>query len=245
MRSIPFLNGRYPVRTVYTEKGDWQEPSVWPDRTAREALLRAHLGVPLRRVVYARETHSANIRIVSGGQGAGGSVPRGGYDALVTDAPGVLLCILTADCLPLFLYDPVKHTAAIAHCGWRGIAGGIASGTVRELAGRFGTDPADLVAAVGPAICGNCYEVGGELIGAFSRRFSPETVGELFRPRKDGKYLLDLRKAVAAELLGAGLRPEQIFDTGICTYETESLASARRDGRPEPSEEILSGIVLL
>ena len=107
------------------------------------------------------------------------------------------------------------------------------------------SSPENILAAFGPGICGDCYEVGGELIRAFSARFSREELGELFRPKENGKYLLDLRQAIVTELIEAGAEFSNIFDTGICSYESESFASRRRDGRSIPCRQTLSGIVLL
>ena len=215
-------------------------------------MLEDYLHIPLKQVFYARETHSGNVLVVddehSGSlamtEEAGILGPAGGQDALVTATPGILLCIWTADCLPLFLYDTEGHVAAIAHCGWRSICNGIVSGTVDVMVGRFHANPGDIVAAFGPGICANCYEVRSDLIEAFSKRFPADEIGEFFVAACNGEYHLDLRKAVAFELARMGVRLENLFDAGICSYETEGYSSYRRDGDSEPSKQTLSGIVL-
>ena len=254
MRSISFLDGRYPVKTIITDRQDWQSHAGWQVDVFRKNIIEDHLHTPLKRVIYARETHSGSVFSVSDNDGSGTLEavseelrigPAGGFDAVVTAVPGLLLCVWTADCIPLFLYDTEKHAAAIAHCGWRGICGGIAENTLKVMWQRFGSSPENILAAFGPGICADCYEVGSDLIEAFSSRFSRKELGELFRPKENGKCLLDLRKAVAFILLREGLRPDRIHDTGICSYESENFASYRRNGPSEASRQTLSGIVLL
>ena len=107
------------------------------------------------------------------------------------------------------------------------------------------TDSVDcVIAAFGPGICGNCYEVGDELTVAFSQRFSPDEVSGLFAPKANGKFLLDLRKAVSLELCRMGVELENIHDVGICSYESEAYSSYRRNGPSEFGRQTLSGIVL-
>ena len=251
MNSIPFLDDRYPVRTVYTDSDDWRRHAGWRHRDARNTALRDYLRMPLEQVVYAPEMHSGNVCAVSGDgcfiEEAGDAdvlESSGGCDALVTAAPKVLLCIWTADCLPLFLYDPEKNVAAMAHCGWRSICSGIVPNTLDVMAARFGTDPENAIAAFGPAICGNCYEVGEELIEAFSNRFPADERSGLFAPKGDGKYLLDLRKAVLVELARKGVQADKVHDVGICCYESEAYSSYRRNGPSEIGRQTLSGIML-
>ena len=243
MRSLPCLDDRCPVISFYTDNSDWQSSEGWQDTAVRNAMLQDRLQLPLKRVVYAHETHSGSVLAVSGDSTDLG--PSGGYDAMVTAEPGVLLCIWTADCPPLFLCDPEKRVAAIAHCGWRGICRGIVSNTVAEMTDRFGVKPEDIVAAFGPGICSECYEVGEDLTAAFSNCFSPPEITALFRAKQNGKYLLDLKKAITFELLRTGILPGNIHDSGICSYESEEYASYRRNGRTVTSRQTLSGIVLV
>ena len=144
----------------------------------------------------------------------------------------------------MFLYDPEENVVGIAHCGWRSICSGIVSNAVDAMAALFGTSPENTVAAFGPAICGKCYEVGDELIEAFSNRFPADEQDGLFAPKGNGKHLLDLRKAVSSELVRRGLQPEKIRDVGICSYESEDYSSYRRNGPSEIGRQTLSGIVL-
>ena len=197
MQSITYIDDRCPARTVYSDKADLQKNEGWQLSDTRKSLLQTFLGTPLRRVFYICQVHSGNVLAISDGKDGdfditgekAGIGPSDGYDAMVTDVPGALLCIWTADCLPLFLCDPVRRVASVAHCGWRGICNGVVRNTVRVMTDRFGADPEHITAALGPAICGKCYEVGGELKEDFSRYFSGDEISQLFYPKKNGKYL--------------------------------------------------------
>ncbi len=253
MNSIEFLDDRYPVRTVYTANVDWQEHANWHHCDARDAVLRDYLSVPLKRILYAAETHSGNVLAVSGENESSQKIVEEtgdlglsrGCDALITAVPGVLLCIWTADCLPLFLYEPDKNVVAVAHCSWRSICSGIVNNTVGMMVERYGANPGSIVAAFGPGICGRCYEVGDELVEVFSERFSADELDILFAPKGNGKYLLDLRKAIALELSHKDVELEKIHDVGICSYESEAYPSYRRNGPSEFGRMTLSGVVLI
>jgi len=252
MKHISSFDEAYPVKTFFTDRDDCRPDSGWNDAGTRNGILAAALRVPVDRVFYARETHSGSVFAVTKEHPDGrialseeslhlGSA--GGYDALVTDMPGILLCIWTADCLPLYLYDPERQLAAIAHCGWRGICENIVGNTV-EVMKRLGGESKQMLAAFGPCICGKCYEVSEDLRLRYREIFSAEEIKELFVPRQNGKYVFDLRGAAAMKLLQSGVSRDRIHDTGLCSYESAQYASYRRDGSSEPFRQTLSGIVL-
>ena len=139
-------------------------------------------------------------------------------DALITDTPGVALFATYADCYPIVLWDPEHHAAGLAHAGWRGTEADVAAETVRAMAREFGSEPAHIRAGIGPGICGRCYEVGEDVAGRFDQRF--------VRDGKDGKYLLDLAAANEAQLVEQGVG--QVYTMNLCTKETSSLPSHRR-----------------
>jgi YfiH family protein len=146
-------------------------------------------------------------------------------DAALATAPGLLLGIATADCLPVLLVDPVRRAVAAAHAGWRGTAGRIAVHAVEALLAA-GSRPGDLLAALGPGIGPCCYEVGPEVRTAFG----PD--GErFFRPGPRGRPHLDVPGANARQLEESGLRPERVHRVGHCTSCRGDLYhSYRRDG---------------
>src|SRR5260221_10418530 len=146
-------------------------------------------------------------------------------DAAVAPTSGLLLGIETADCLPVLLVDPKRRVVAAAHAGWRGTAARIAAGAVGALV-ALGSEPSDLLAALGPSIGPCCYEVGDELREAFG----PD--GEsFFRPGPRGRPHLDVRRANLRQLLEAGLRPDRVHQVEECTSCRPDLYhSYRRDG---------------
>ena len=147
-------------------------------------------------------------------------------DASVAAAPGLLLGIKTADCLPVLLVDPKRRLVAAAHAGWRGTAKGVARRTVEALAAR-GSRPEDLVAALGPGIGSCCYEVGEEVRAAFGPDGSA-----FFRPGPNGRPHLDVRAANVRQLVEAGLRAEAIHHLAECTRcRADLYPSYRRDGK--------------
>jgi purine-nucleoside/S-methyl-5'-thioadenosine phosphorylase / adenosine deaminase len=146
-------------------------------------------------------------------------------DAALAEDPGLLLGIETADCLPLLIVDPRRRVAAAAHAGWRGTAQGVASVAARALIDS-GSDPAHLVAALGPAAGPCCYEVGEEVRDAFGAGAEG-----FFRPGPRGRPHLDVPAANRAQLLAAGLRAEAIHRVDECTLcQPDLYHSYRREG---------------
>jgi hypothetical protein len=171
-------------------------------------------------------------------------------DASITNAPNLLLGIQTADCVPILLLDPKQRAVAAVHAGWRGTLQRIVEKTIGRMKMEFKTDPSDILAAVGPAIGGCCYEVGTEVAASFHSQFAdaPEWFDELrtgdepnplqwlnqFPPGHQPppkNVRLDLRRANRAQLLTAGLRPQNIFVSDLCTAcRPDLLFSYRKQG---------------
>jgi len=173
----------------------------------------AHFGHP--SLAELDQEHGAEVAVV-GGPG------RYRGDALVTDTPGLLLGVSAADCYPLLLEDPASKAVAAAHAGWRGVAAGVVENVVAALARLGGGAPEGFVAALGPGICGRCYQVGPEVVAAVgAENGRPD-------PAAPGRFRLDLRAAIAARLRGLGLN--RIWVSDRCTYEDPELFSYRRQG---------------
>lgn len=253
MHSIPFLDEHYPVRTICADNTDLQRYNCLRTRSDVRAALDDYLNMPLKRVVTAHQARSGNVLAIFGMRAGGAGVLLGGthavpgnkYDAIVTSVPGVLMHVWAADCLPLFLYDPTEHVAAIAHGGWQSLCNGIVANTMAVMTSCFDVRPEHVVAAFGPTICQRCCEVDEGLVDAFSERFSADELADIFGMGQRGKRLLSLRKAVMYELLRTGIRQERCYDTGICTYESEAYSSYRRDGLVGLDRQMIFGIVLL
>lgn len=138
-------------------------------------------------------------------------------DGMITDEPGVVLATFYADCVPLYFVDPVHRAIGLSHSGWRGTVHKMGQVTLDAMHERFGTEAKDVIAAVGPSICQDCYEVSGDVIEEFRAAF-PETLHEkLFYRKPDGKYQLNLWEANHQILLAAGVPEKQIHLPNLCT----------------------------
>ncbi len=165
-----------------------------------------------------------------------------GVDALITNIPGYCLCVSTADCDPVLLYDPVNKAIGIAHAGWRGTVAKIVKQTLDLMEQTYNTDANDVIAAIGPSISMEAFEVGDEVYDAFQKIGYDMT--KITSWNEDThKYHVDLWEANRMQLTSAGVLPENIEISGICTYEQhDRFFSARRLGTK--SGRILSGIML-
>lgn len=198
-------------------------------------------------LITPHQTHGTNVLLVDASflnlSSSDKSERLYGFDASITREKGVFLCVTTADCVPILLFDPVNEAIGAVHAGWRGTAGRIVEKTIREMMKNFGTSPRDLFAAIGPAIGVANYEVGCEVEELFrdngfrldhkvSRR-NPETC----------KLHIDLKEINRQELIATGISPEQIEKTGFCTFKNSRLFfSARR--QTVHSGRMLSAIML-
>lgn len=186
------------------------------------------LGTDTEHMVASRQTHTTNIHTVTQkdcGNGIGRASAYEDIDGLATDIPGIALVTFYADCVPLYFVDPVHRAIGLAHSGWRGTVAEMGACMVRFMQERFHSRPEDLVAAIGPSICVDCYEVSEEVAEQFRGRF-PEEV--LQKGKAPGKYQLDLWQANRSILLNAGVLPEHIAVTDVCTcHNPEYLFSHR------------------
>lgn len=192
------------------------------------------IGFSEKDLVFSMQTHTVNVRRV-GKEDCGRGLERPvGYrdvDGLVTNEPGVVLATFYADCVPLFFVDPVRRCIGLSHSGWRGTVGKIGKETVEMMAREFGSDPEDILAAVGPSICQECYEVSEEVIGLFRENFAENLWPKLFYRKDNGHYQLNLWEANRLIFQEAGILPEHITVTDICTAcNPELLFSHRASG---------------
>ena len=189
------------------------------------------LGVRCEDMVLSQQTHTTNIRIVTDEDRGKGITRERDYtdiDGLITNVPGICLVTTYADCVPLYFLDPVKKVIALSHSGWRGTVGKIGKKTVELMHDNFGSDPADILAAVGPSVCQDCYEVSADVIDRFKEVFDRSVWDELFYGKPDGKYQLDLWKANEKIFLEAGIRKEHIAVTNVCTHCNSGLLYSHR-----------------
>ncbi len=224
----------------------------WDDRERvianRKKFLSA-IGAREMPLVTLRQFHSDVIHVAVGPQA---EAPHA--DALITSTPGLLLGVQTADCVPILLADIKHHVVAAIHAGWRGTLARIAVKTLGRMRMEFGTRTGDVVAALGPAIGGGCYEVGPEVAQAFATQFPPaaDWFDGPFEQLAHGeeplwlpwltmmppghvppppRVQLDLRAANRWQLIDAGVPEKQIGVSDLCTAcRTDLLFSYRREG---------------
>lgn len=189
------------------------------------------VGYDTQELVLTDQVHSTNILAVGKGDcGEGLQAERTirETDGLMTNEKGVILMTFFADCVPLLFYDPVRQVVGNVHSGWRGTAGKIGRRLVEAMKEEYGSQPEDIRAVVGPSICRSCYEVDREVIGKFNEVFDPKFRDELYDEKPNGHFQLDLWAANRIILEEAGLKPEHICVSGVCTYEhPEELFSHR------------------
>ncbi|MBO4289422.1 MAG: peptidoglycan editing factor PgeF [Lachnospiraceae bacterium] len=196
--------------------------------------MAVSLGTVPERMVTTQQTHTTNLRVVTEEDAGKGTVRARDYsdvDGLITDRRGLMLVTYFADCVPLYFLDPVKKVIALSHSGWKGTAAGMGEVTVRRMGEEFGCDPADILAAIGPSICRDCYEVDKAVYDGFKGSFSEIELGRIFAPGRPGHFQLDLWLANRLILERAGIRPEHIETACLCTAcHSEILFSHRATG---------------
>lgn len=182
--------------------------------------IAAAIGFDDTHIVCSDQTHTVNVREVTQEDLGKGYIRPRDYtdvDGLVTNTPGVVLATFYADCVPLYFVDPVHHAVGLSHSGWRGTVGDIAGVTVRLMQEKYGTEPLDIVAAIGPSICQSCYEVSEDVIDQFKEAYDGSLWERLFYAKENGKYQLNLWEACRQNMLRAGIAKEHISVTDICT----------------------------
>jgi len=204
--------------------------------------LAAAFGAGPGDFVFARQVHGAGARVVAEadrGSGAfslddaiGPAGGAGGADALVTASAGVVLAILTADCVPIVLHDPVAGVLACVHAGWRGTVAGVTAAALAAMQ-TLGARPSDVIAGIGPAVGADRYQVSPDVHEAVTRSFGP-AAAEFIRPDPSapGRWLLDLPAANRRALRQAGVPGARIHAAGIPTGPVPGHFFSDRAARP-------------
>ena len=218
--------GCYASLNLSFDQGDREEAVRENFRRIGEAM-----GVRCEDMVLSRQTHTTNVRVVTEDDRGKGIVRERDYtdvDGLVTNVPGICLVTSYADCVPLYFVDPVKRVIGLSHSGWRGTVGKIGKKTVEVMKDTFGSDPGDILAAVGPSVCMDCYEVSEDVIERVKEAFSEHLWEQLFYRKPDGRYQLDLWKANELIFREAGISEEHIAVTNVCTHCNSDILYSHR-----------------
>lgn len=207
--------GIYSTMNLSFHRGDDMDAVMENHRRLAQAVGYDH-----RRLVFSDQVHETVIRKVTE-EDAGKGITRESditeTDGLMTNVKDLPLITFYADCVPVFFYDPVKEVVAMNHSGWRGTVKNISRHMAEALNKEYGCEASDLICAVGPSICQNCYEVSEDVAEAFKDAYLPEQYMKMTKNIGNGKYLLDLHRANYYNLTGAGILPEHINVTDICT----------------------------
>ena len=172
------------------------------------------IGVDEESLVKSVQTHTTNVHQVTK-QNRKDELTD--IDGLITNEPGICLVTSYADCVPLFFLDPVHKAIGLSHSGWRGTVGKMGKVTLERMREEYGTRAEDVLAAVGPSICQDCYEVSEDVIDRFKEAFEQKYWDSMFYQKENGKYQLNLWKANEIILLEAGVQKEKLAITNVCT----------------------------
>jgi YfiH family protein len=198
------------------------------------AMVAQILGFEPETFTLSQQVHGSTVAMVRAADRGRGAVAAedtlGGADGLITNEPDLALAVLVADCVAVSLYDTRRPAIAMVHAGWKGTLGRIVENAVAAMTREYGTDPADLIAGLGPAV-GPChYPVGGEVADSFREAFGAEADG-FIATGTEGRFTLDLWKANVGRLIAAGVPPERIESSRLCTAcHPDLFYSYRRDG---------------
>lgn len=213
-----------------------------PERVEKNrAMVAEYMKVSPDRLIFPVQTHENKVVSVTSKTSAD---QLDCTDALMTNEKGISIAVMSADCVPVLLYDPVKQAVAAIHAGWRGTVADIVGETVRAMQQQYGTDPKDIVAGIGPSISSEVYEVGEEVIKAVEQHFNPADGVLHFHLNHRRNAMLNLWELNKKLLKRAGVLKENIEISGICTFTHHDLFfSARHSGNT--AGRFAAGIMLI
>jgi YfiH family protein len=236
--TIPELEQYGGIRHAFTTRhgglgagGEFRSPSDW------EPAAKA-LGIGLERLVTVRQVHGDDIATVN--ERNFRDVRSRQADGLITDAAGIAIGVETADCVPVLLFDPAAPAVGAVHAGWRSTVKKIVRQSVLRMQHQYGSDPSRMIAAIGPAIGPECYEVDEPVMTPLREAFP--FWKDVAQARGNNRWSLDLVKTNLLELIAAGLRERNIHGLGLCTSCRRDLFySFRAEGR---TGRMLSAIMI-
>lgn len=237
LSEIKFINHAFSTRLGGVSEGEFTSMNLAFNRgdnpecvTENYKRLCKSAGFDFESLTASAQDHHTFVRAVTkADRGVGIYKPRDmeSVDAIITNETGVTLVTYYADCTPLYFVDTKNKAIGLAHGGWRGTVGRIAEKTIQKMTGLYGTNPADITAAVGPAILVCCYEVDKPCIDNFYALEDLDTDKFIF-PKDGGKYMLDLLECNRQILVSAGVKPENITVSDVCTNCNSELLWSHR-----------------
>ncbi len=217
--------GIYASMNLSFSRGDKEEHVLENYRRVAKVL-----GCGVEDMVATRQTHTTNIRLVTSKDKGKGVISPTDYediDGFITNEPGIVLAAFYADCVPLYFVDVENKAIGLAHSGWRGTIGGMGACMVEAMKEHFNSKPENILTAIGPSICKDCYEVDLPVAQQFVSQLG-EQAGVLTAGREEGKYQLDLWRANEIILQRAHIPAENISVTDICTCHNPQYLFSHR-----------------
>lgn len=237
LQEIPWIKHCFTTRGGGVSQGIFSSMNLSFTRgDEREAVeenfhrIAKAMGTDYGKFVFTDQTHTTKVRKVEAKDAGAGILRERGYhdvDGLITDVPGMVLSTFYADCVPLYFVDTEHHAIGLSHSGWRGTVGRMGRVTIEAMNREYGTKPEQLLCAIGPSICQDCYEVSQDVAEEFQREFGLRAE-ELLISKGGGKYLLDLWRANEIVLEEAGVSRTQIVTTNLCTCCNPKLLFSHR-----------------
>jgi len=182
--------------------------------------------IPIEQFLVVNQVHGDGIFVIKPQGSYFSSRAQLDYDAIVTNRPGLAICIKTADCVPVFIVDKVQKIIAIVHAGWRGSAAGISTKVIELLRAQYLSNPRDILAAIGPSIGKCCYEVDSVVAKSFAGKKNHEAF--LFPTVSGNKWMLDLAEANRCQIIDCGIPEKNIELSGDCTSCRQDLFFSHR-----------------
>ncbi len=199
------------------------------DPKSSVAELTKEAGFQLKNVLFPKQVHGNRIIVLEQHPADPEEIRHSEADAIITNVPGLLIGVMSADCLPILIHDPQRKVIAAIHAGWRGTLNQIARRTVEILIKDFRCEPGNLLVSLGPAISGQSFEVDEPLLNQFRQTF--EYWSRYARPQRQAKWLIDFRMINAHMLALMGIEERNFWVSNHCTFiEKDMYWSYRRDG---------------
>lgn len=238
LRDIPWIRHMFTTRMGGVSQGDCESMNLnFAREESRENVLENYrrigkiLGVETDHFILSDQTHTTNVRRMTKEDAGKGVVRERDYsdvDGMITNDPGIVLTTIYADCVPLYFVDTVHKAVGVSHSGWKGTVNRMGKATIQAMETEFGTQAKDLITAIGPSICMDCYEVSKDVAEQFVREqlaegiVFPKKNGQILLYQEDSsmtaeKYQLNLWEANRRILLEAGVEEKNIHVTDICT----------------------------
>lgn len=187
-------------------------------------LLSDSLGINTEKIIFPSQTHTVNVKVVTESTKENDLEET---DAVICNTKGICICVMSADCVPILLYDTKNQVVAAIHAGWKGTVGKIVSNTVNTMQELFSTNPQNIIAGIGPSICPDVYEVGEEVISAVEAGFGKGS-SLIKKSDKQGKGYFNLWEANKIQLLEMGVLQKSIEIANICTFQNSDIFFSAR-----------------